>query len=308
MAVTQTLRQRLEPFSAIDRATMAYVAIVTVPVLWSYSGDVLPGAGWLLVAHGLLLALVLMAPRAREEGPLGRFLADWYPMLLLGGLYAEIGVLTLDAGLQNDWWIQRLETSVFGSEVSYRWIREMPSPALSWVLHACYLSYYGILYASPLGLWITGRKDAARDTILGVMLTFYICYVIFLCFPVAGPRYAFDLANNPATHVTPARWAQWLLDHGDSWGAAFPSSHVAASVVATGMAVRYWRPLGMALLPVTIGLVLAVVYGQFHYAVDAVCGLVLAAAMLVGLQWWRAVAPVPAEDASVVGGVLETSR
>jgi len=67
MAVTQTLRQRFEPFSAIDRATMAYVAIVTVAVLWSYSGDVLPGAGWLLVAHGLLLALVLMAPRGADQ-------------------------------------------------------------------------------------------------------------------------------------------------------------------------------------------------------------------------------------------------
>src|SRR2546426_11377486 len=104
------------------------------------------------------------------------------------------------------------------------------------------------------------------------MVTFYICYVVFLFFPVAGPRYTFDLANNAATSVWPARATQWLLDLGDSWGAAFPSSHVAAAVVAALCALRYWRPLGLLLTPLTVGLVLSVVYGQFHYAVDAVAG------------------------------------
>ncbi|MGE5156207.1 MAG: phosphatase PAP2 family protein, partial [Betaproteobacteria bacterium] len=231
-----------------------------------------------------------------------RFLGDWYPMLLLAALYGEIGVLTLDAGFQNDLAIQRLEMWVFGSQISYRWIREMPLPWLSAVLHSCYLAYYAILYAAPLGLWLSGRREASRQTILGVMVTFYLCYVVFLFFPVAGPRYAFDAAHNAATQVGPARLAQWLLDRGDSWGAAFPSSHVAASVVATGMAIRYWRPLGLALLLPTVGLVLAVIYGQFHYGVDAVSGLLLAGGMLAVMQ--RARVEVSARSSESVVGVL----
>jgi membrane-associated phospholipid phosphatase len=62
---------------------------------------------------------------------------------------------------------------------------------------------------------------------------------------------------------------------------------VAASVVATGMAWRHWRPLGWLLLPFTAGLVLAVVYGQFHYAMDALSGLVLGATMLGVMQLQR---------------------
>src|SRR5207302_1860940 len=100
-----------------------------------------------------------------------------------------------------------------------------------------------------LALRLSGRLDAARRTIFAVMITFYLCYVVFLFFPVAGPRYAFDLAHNAATEIWPARATQWLLDRGDSWGAAFPSSHVAAAVVATICALRYWRPLGLALVP-----------------------------------------------------------
>src|SRR2546429_1616482 len=60
---------------------------------------------------------------------------------------------------------------VFGSQLSYRWIREMPNPLLSWFLHACYLAYYAILYASPLGLWFSGRRDAARRRLFARVAT-----------------------------------------------------------------------------------------------------------------------------------------
>ena len=284
-------------FTAVDLATLAYVVIATGAVLFSFRTEGVPGWGWLLTAHALIVLLVALAPRGRTAGPVGRFLGDWYPMLLLAALYGEIGVLTLHAGFQNDQLIQRLETWLFGSQVSYRWIRESPDVLLSWILHACYVAYYPILFASPLGLWLAGRKDASRHTIFAVMATFYLCYIAFLFFPVAGPRYAFDAAHNIATEVGPARFAAWLLDRGDSWGAAFPSSHVAASVVATGMAMRYSRALGWTLLPFTAGLILAVVYGQFPYAVDALAGLVVAAAMLGVMQ--TAEAPVPQRAAPV---------
>src|SRR6185503_2069928 len=113
----------------------------------------------------------------------------------------------------------------------------------------------------------------------------------------------FDGAHNAATEVGPARFAAWLLDRGDSWGAAFPSSHVAASVVATGMALRYWRALGLVLLPFTAGLILAVVYGQFHYAVDALAGLIVAALMLGVMQTAEAAEPRGARQQSLVTDV-----
>ncbi|HEV8399251.1 MAG TPA: phosphatase PAP2 family protein [Gemmatimonadales bacterium] len=302
MAVTAGTATRR--FTGIDIATLAYLGLATVAVGLSFQDEPIPGWPWLVLAHALLLLLVLLAPRARAGSPTGRFLGEWYPMLLLPALYGEIGVLTLDAGFQNDLGIQRFEAWVFGSQVAYRWIREDPNVLLSWILHSCYLAYYPILYASPLGLWLVGKRDAARQTIFAVMVTFYFCYVVFLFFPVAGPRYAFDAAHNAATTVGPARFAQWILDHGDSWGAAFPSSHVAASVVAAGMAMRYWRPLGWVLLPLTAGLTLAVVYGQFHYAVDALAGLVVAAAILGIMQTAEAEAPrrVPVANFGVEPG------
>jgi hypothetical protein len=294
-------------FTRLDWWTLGYVVFATVALALSFrGGSAVPNWQYLAGAHVLLIVLVFLAPSARAAGPVGRFFGDWYPMLLLAALYAEIGVLTLGAGFQNDLAVQKLETAVFGSQISYRWIREMPVPWFSAVLHLCYLGFYPILYGAPIGLWFSGRRDAARHTILGVMVTFYLCYVVFLFYPVAGPRYAFALAHNPATEIDLARFTQWLLDHGDSWGAAFPSSHVAAAVVATGFALRYWRPLGLALLLPTIGLVLAVVYGQFHYGVDALSGLLLGGIMLAVIQREDTV-PVPTPARESVVGVLDAS-
>jgi membrane-associated phospholipid phosphatase len=278
-------------WTAADLATLAYIVVATGAVLLLADGD--PATSrWLLCANALIIALILIVPRARVAGPTGRFIADWYPMLLLGALYVEVGVLNLDVGYHHDLAIQHLEQWVFGSQVSLRWIREMPNPALSWILHSCYLAYYAILVVAPLGLWLSGRRDQARLTIFAIVTTFYLCYLAFLFFPVAGPRYAFALADNAATRIWPARIAQWLLDEGDSWGAAFPSSHVAGALVATLCALRFWRPLGLALLPWTVGLVLAVVYGQFHYGVDALSGLLVGVAVMSTLTagWSRALA------------------
>jgi membrane-associated phospholipid phosphatase len=275
----------LKRLAPIDIATLLYIGATTGAALLFGGAD----RPWLLTAHVLVVAVVLLAPSARAAGPVGRFVGDWYPILLVTGLYAEVGVLNLDFGQHHDYAIQRLEQWVFGSQVSYRWIRAMPSPALSRVLHACYLSYFAILVAAPFGLWLSGRRDGARRTIFAIMATLYFCYAVSLVFPVTGPRYAFPLAHNAATRVWAARAAQWLLDRGDSWGTAFPSSHVAAAIVAALCALRFWRPLGLALLPLTIGLTFAVVYGQFHYGVDALTGIIVAIAVWMSLNGglWR---------------------
>jgi len=56
---------------------------------------------------------------------------------------------------------------------------------------------------------------------------------------------------------------------------------------------------------VTLGLVLSVVYGQFHYAVDAVAGLIVACAVLASLRIYGtapAGAPAPLAEQKLETG------
>ncbi|MDQ3139018.1 MAG: phosphatase PAP2 family protein, partial [Gemmatimonadota bacterium] len=84
-----------------------------------------------------------------------------------------------------------------------------------------------------------------------------------------------------------ARLVYATLARGSSYGAAFPSSHVAATVAAVAASWQGSRRLGLALLAPTVLLTIGVVYCQMHYAVDALAGLALGAivAYVVGRQY-----------------------
>lgn len=266
--------------SAMDRATLAYLAVALAFTLWHWprtqpAAVLLPLA---LLAAALVAAL--LAPRARRGGPLGRLLAEFYPLALTVALYAQVGLVNAARGLSHDALVQRWEAAIFSGQPSLAWIRAFPSPAWSTLMHAAYLSYYAILAGAPLGLWFSGRREAARRTLFAMMVTFYACYTVFLAFPVAGPRFLFPTARNAATAVPLAVLAHRLLERGSAWGTAFPSSHVAVALVAAVSSWRGWRPLGAVLLPAAVLLALGTVYGQLHYGVDALAGALLAAAVL----------------------------
>jgi membrane-associated phospholipid phosphatase len=264
----------------IDRATLAYLGVALAFTL-ACGPRQLPAA--VLLPLGIALAAVVagfLAPRARREGRLGRFLAEFYPLVLTLGLYTHVGLVNVARGVSHDALVQSWERALFGGQPSAAWIRAFPSPAWSTLMHVAYLSYYGILVAAPVGLWLAGRCFAARVTLLLTMTTFYLCYTSFLAFPVAGPRYLLAPARNAATAVPVAAFTQRLLESGSAWGTAFPSSHVAAAFVAASCAWRGLPRLGMALVPPALLLSLATVYGQLHYAVDTLAGAALAALVL----------------------------
>ncbi|HXO86739.1 MAG TPA: hypothetical protein VN803_14555, partial [Gemmatimonadales bacterium] len=61
------LKNLWRTFTATDIATGAYVLVATCAVLYAFRGDGIPGWPWLLTAHALIVALVLLAPRARNS-------------------------------------------------------------------------------------------------------------------------------------------------------------------------------------------------------------------------------------------------
>lgn len=267
---------------ALDRLTLTYVALAVAVTLARWPRAQPWPWAW-LAFYALTLACALAAPGLRAHGGWRGFLGDFYGLILAGGLYTAVGVANRAAGVSWDPAVLAWEAALFGGQPSFDWIRAQPWPWLSWLLHAAYGSYYFILAASPLGLWLTGRHDAARRALRLTMSAFYACYLAFLVFPVAGPRYVLPAVGNEARQVLPARLVHAILEGGSAWGTAFPSSHVAAGLAAAAAAWLGWRVLGALLLPLAALMSIGTVYGQFHYAVDALAGAAIAAA-LVGLD------------------------
>ena len=263
----------------VDKLLTAWVGFLTVVV--AARGGVGQPTWWILGAHALFALLLVLFTRLRPGDRLGQTLHDLYPLILLGGFYTEIGLLSLDFGVGplfgHDAIVQGWDEFLFGMQVSYDWIRLHPSVFWSWVLHAAYVAYYPIIYLGPVALLLSGRRQGARDVVLAMMVAFVACYVVFVLFPVAGPNYAFEHPSGPVREVWSARVVYAMLSAGSAIGTAFPSSHVAAT---TATVVAMWRAsktvFAVVLVPALL-LVVATVYCQMHYGIDAIAGLLVGA-------------------------------
>jgi membrane-associated phospholipid phosphatase len=252
---------------------LVYVAVVSVVA--AIRLPTYPQCAWVLAVNGLIL--VLMALLAREDlGSFGHALRDIYPILLLPVLYAALDLLSGGGRVAvHDQTVQHWEALLFAGQPSRDWWRHAPSRFWSTLLHGAYCSYYAIVVVPALVLLRRPDREPLRRFVLAVMATFLICYVCFIFFPVAGPYYEFPRPSGTFVDNPMARLVYAMLAGGSSYGAAFPSSHVAASVAATIAGWSASRRLGVVLLVLTALLTVAVVYCQMHYAVDALAGLVV---------------------------------
>jgi membrane-associated phospholipid phosphatase len=281
-----SLASRTTSLRAVDLLLLVYLGVVSAVAASRLSTQ--PGWWWLLIAHGLFIVLLFLLTRP-GLGPVGRTIREIYPLFLLPGLYSELDILNSASIPVYDQVVQRWELLLFGSQISREWWQLAPSRFWSSLLHAAYLSYYFIVSAPALYFAWRGELAAVRRFVLVVMTTFILCYLVFIFFPVAGPYYAFPRPAGWFTDNLPARLVYEALAGGSSYGAAFPSSHVAAALAATLTATRVSGRLGLLLLVPTLLLTVGVVYCQMHYGVDALAGLAIGAlvAWVVGRKGER---------------------
>ena len=208
------------------------------------------------------------------------WLRRWAPLMSLLFLYTELPLLIRAAGHQTffDPTVIRWESSLFGGQPALQWAASWNSAPLSELLHAGYVSYYAIIFAVPVFLAVQQRHHEFSEAVFVLLLTFTICFIAFVVFPVAGPRYLWtpsaDVAAGPIR-----RFTLWVLESRSSRGTAFPSSHVAVATTQSILALVYFGRRGIIVSVLSVLLALGAVYGGFHYAIDVVAGAIVGAAV-----------------------------
>lgn len=264
-------------FLALDRITQVYLGITGAV------GLALGGGVGALIA-GAHLAAILGIRGLRGWSPargLAGFLRGAYPVMLTPLLYKELATLNrLLTARYYDGAVQAWEAALFGGQPSITLSAALPWFPLSEALHLGYGAYYAIVPAALIGVYTTRGQAALVRTAFAVAAAFFLCYLAFIAYPVAGPRYEFeriggDLSGGSFYHVVHV-----ILEGGSSKGTAFPSSHIAASlsaVLAAGREDRRW--LWILLVP-EVALAVGTVYGRFHYAIDAIVGVLVGLAIV----------------------------
>lgn len=253
----------------------------------------------LAAAHLALFGLAIQVARIRpwldRPGTRRRIrvLADWYPLLVIPLLYSELDALNTAVwgGRYFDYLILAAEERLFGGQPSATLARSAPWLPLSEALHAAYLSYYPIIYLPPLVLYLRGDREAYRAMLLPLITAFLLHYLVFVYFPVQGPRYIFPAPGGSIAGGPMYGLAHSILDAGSSRGAAFPSSHIAIAAVQTVAAFRFLPRAAPFILVATVGIGVGAVYGGFHYATDMIAGALAGLAVAIPLlaaPWGRA--------------------
>lgn len=287
----------------VDYATQGYLLLVGVLILFFHQGRV-PHFYLFLLAHvaGILAIHVFVAGSARRPG--NRFLSffrHFYPLMLYAFLYRESELLNL---MFVDRYLDpafiALEERIFGFQPAIAFMNAFPHPLISEFFYMSYFSYYVMIAGVGLTLYFT-RREEFWHFLAVLSFLFYVCFLLFIFLPVAGPPAFFmeipryldqqqlpyyplefppSATSGPFFHVMKFLYATF-----ESGGGALPSSHVAAALCVLFLS---WRNLPRArylILAATVALSFATVYCRYHYAVDVFAGAA-AAGILIPIGEW----------------------
>ena len=256
--------------------TLTVSYLMTTAVVMVLFGQGVPGRAWLVLAHLALAAALCALKTAPGSAP--RLVRDWHPLFLFPFLYKEVEPL---AAVVGNWrltsTIPALEAAVFGGQPSVSLSQRLAFVPLSEFLHFCYLAYV-IVVPAVAGYWYCrGRREAFGELVLTLSIVMLGSYLFFILLPVDSPYYLAPRLGPPLSGHFFFDLVHQVSARGGARGGAFPSAHVSGALVVFLVAWRHQRWLACLLAPILAGVVMATVYGRFHYALDVMAGLLSAA-------------------------------
>lgn len=249
--------------------------------LWLTAGADSGYAPVIISAHLAGAGLPWLLARRGSAGCVAvAWLRELYPLVVVVAVWSELGLIReVMHASGHDPLIAAADLALFGRHLHAQWMPAMPSRWLSEFMFLVYFAYYPVVFLTPVILVARGRYAAARDIVFGLTVAYFACYALYTAFPVDGPSHTMVRYAGPLTDGFFYRFVTATVHAGDSMGTAFPSSHVVGAVVIALLAWRWFsRPVAAAFALEAVGVVMATVYTQNHFAIDVVAGVLLAVA------------------------------
>ncbi|MFT5316562.1 MAG: hypothetical protein ACI9UK_002408, partial [Candidatus Krumholzibacteriia bacterium] len=164
---------------------------IVVGITWFLRTRAIFTATWVFVAHLLLAGLLLFGANKLKSCRVNwvanaTILVPWVLWLTawseIGWLYETSAPVFFDEAIIN------LDLVVFGSHLNDYLPRQLAGPVWREFFTGIYFSYYLLILGPPLVLVIRRRWSNLLDHTFGLMLTYLICFTIYLILPVQGPR------------------------------------------------------------------------------------------------------------------------
>ena len=233
---------------------------------------------------GAIICLVRAA--ARSESEILRFARHWYPLPLYVFLFEELGGLVHaifprwfdHAFVAFDYNLAKVHPSV--------WLAQFATPTLNDYMQFAYMTYFLYLVLLPALLYARGERRRFWTVMASTAIAHYSVYVISILLPVESPYFSLAALNTqPLSGGYSTALITFIERLARVHGAAFPSAHVAGSLVALVASWHYRRWLFWITLPFFVSMCVATVYGRYHYVADVLAGLAVGAIGFRSGEW-----------------------
>jgi len=271
---------------AFERVTMGYLGWM-LAVLCLFHRNI-PHAGRYFAIHCAIAAgiLALAWIGARSENRAWQFARHWYPLALYIFFFEELqGLVHAIFPGWFDGWLISFDYKFAGVHPA-AWLARFATPALNDFMQFSYMTYFLFLVILPAILYAQGKRAAFWTVMVSTAIAHYSVYVIAVLLPVESPYFALaSLHLAPLSGGAFTSVIEFIERFGRVHGAAFPSAHVAGSMVAILAARRYKPWLFWICLPFFSSMCVATVYGRYHYVADVLAGIVVGAIGWAAGQW-----------------------
>jgi membrane-associated phospholipid phosphatase len=258
---------------AFEWVTAAYLAWLNA-VLLVFHRNVAHAAMYTVVHVWLCLGIICLAwAAAHSKNPVLRFARSWYPLPLYIGFFEELrGLVHMIFPGWFDRWLIEFDYGFAGVDPCV-WLARFSSPAMNEFMQFAYMTYFLYLLILPAILYAHKDRLAYWTVMVSTAVAHYSVYVIAVLFPIESPYYSLAPleAKSPGGYFTAS--IDFIERLARVHGAAFPSAHVAGSMVALLAAYRYRRWLFWVCLPFFVSMCVATVYGRYHYVADVLAGI-----------------------------------
>jgi hypothetical protein len=220
---------------------------------------------------GVTVLLMLLFTRGTQHA-----LLAWVPMAYLVAGYWMPALLVLRAvGGRFEKWLARTDGRL------RRVLPDVPQP-LHHLVELAYLLCYPLVPASFAIVWLNGDASDVRRFWVAVLLSGYACYGTLPWLVSRPPRLQVSegIPRGAIAHAN--AYVLGLVSHRLN---TFPSGHVAVAAAAAVSVGAVSVPSAAALAGLMAAISVGAAAGGYHYAIDVVCGLAVAAAAIALAQF-----------------------
>ena len=169
------------------------------------------------------------------------------------------------------------------------------TPELTDFMYFSYSSFLIYIIMFTMYLYVRKNNTAFRETLVSVVLTFYIGYIGYVIFPAVGPKFNMSHlfeTSLPGSFITDR--LSFLMNYEISEYTrrdCFPSLHNGVIFLILLFAFKHQKRYAFLFLPFAIALFISTLYLRYHYFVDIIAGFLLAIIIFylgpILNNWWE---------------------